>query len=345
MTPPPNPGEETPKPDDDPLGGMDPMAWLESLARRQGANPDELVTGGNLDLPPAPESAPESAAEAETEPVVRAEMPTHEAQPPQALPEQAVPEPAADLSDFTGGMDPMAWLEALARRQGAPTDELVTGGAAEIPAIPVTPPVSDELEPLDLGEAFDLEPLPDEILDGTSPLAWLSGLAATEAGGAPQPVGAESGAKEDPLDGMDPMAWLEALARGEGVSGDEALPEPALDMPQEGEEEAEGLEAVGAALEVESSVEIVDGSDPMAWLVGANLGEDESAEMPVSEPPQAVPEPAADLSDFTGGMDPMAWLEALARRQGAPTDELVTGGAAEIPAIPVTPPVSDELEP
>ena len=31
---------------------MDPLAWLESLAKRQGANPDELVTGGTLELPP-----------------------------------------------------------------------------------------------------------------------------------------------------------------------------------------------------------------------------------------------------------------------------------------------------
>ena len=43
MTPPPDVGDGVKKPEDDPLGGMDPMAWLESLARRQGANPDELI--------------------------------------------------------------------------------------------------------------------------------------------------------------------------------------------------------------------------------------------------------------------------------------------------------------
>src|SRR5258707_273363 len=34
---------------------MDPMAWLESLAARQGANPDELTTEANLEIaePPA----------------------------------------------------------------------------------------------------------------------------------------------------------------------------------------------------------------------------------------------------------------------------------------------------
>src|SRR5260221_4399511 len=55
MAPPPDSGDATNKNDDDPLGGMDPMAWLESLAARQGANPDELTTEANLDIeePPA----------------------------------------------------------------------------------------------------------------------------------------------------------------------------------------------------------------------------------------------------------------------------------------------------
>src|SRR5258708_22325189 len=40
---------------DDPLGGMDPMAWLESLAARQGASADEITTESNPDTaePPA----------------------------------------------------------------------------------------------------------------------------------------------------------------------------------------------------------------------------------------------------------------------------------------------------
>src|SRR5258708_39595927 len=54
MAPPPNLGDATNKNDDDPLGGMDPMAWLESLAARQGANPDELTTAHDLDIPELP---------------------------------------------------------------------------------------------------------------------------------------------------------------------------------------------------------------------------------------------------------------------------------------------------
>src|SRR5260221_8472841 len=54
MAPPPNSGDANNKNDDDPLGGMDPMAWLESLAARQGAKPEELTTSADLDIPVLP---------------------------------------------------------------------------------------------------------------------------------------------------------------------------------------------------------------------------------------------------------------------------------------------------
>src|SRR5215831_2302703 len=55
MAPPPNSGDAKNTNDDDPLGGIDPMAWLESLAARQGAKPEELTTAANLDIPLPPE--------------------------------------------------------------------------------------------------------------------------------------------------------------------------------------------------------------------------------------------------------------------------------------------------
>ncbi len=50
MAPPPNPSDANSN-NDDPFGGMDPMAWLELLAKRQGANLDELTTAANIDVP------------------------------------------------------------------------------------------------------------------------------------------------------------------------------------------------------------------------------------------------------------------------------------------------------
>jgi hypothetical protein len=46
---------------DDPFGGMDPMAWLESLAKRQGANTDELTTAADIDVPLPPEGAQDTS--------------------------------------------------------------------------------------------------------------------------------------------------------------------------------------------------------------------------------------------------------------------------------------------
>src|SRR5258708_7163939 len=161
MAPPPDSGDATNKNDDDPLGGMDPMAWLESLAARQGANPDELTTEANLDIeePPADTVVDEPgytpgydvgkssfAAQSES---AKAPAPEPEPEPepaydfaPSSEPEPAAPEPVASTAsadDPLGGMDPMAWLESLAARQGARADELTTEANLAIREPPADP--------------------------------------------------------------------------------------------------------------------------------------------------------------------------------------------------------------
>src|SRR5258708_4255073 len=148
MAPPPDSGDATNKNDDDPLGGMDPMAWLESLAARQGASADELTTEANLDIaePPADTVVDEPgytpgydvgkssfAAQSES---AKAPVPEPEPTPkpaydfaPASEPEPATPEPVASTAsgdDPLRGMDPMAWLESLAARPGASADEMTT---------------------------------------------------------------------------------------------------------------------------------------------------------------------------------------------------------------------------
>src|SRR5512138_2857065 len=99
MAPPPNSGDATNKHDndDDPLGGMDPMAWLESLAARQGAKPEELVTAANLDIPLPPadtvidEPGYTPGYETSKPAPAKAEAPAPQA----AAPEPAASEPAA----------------------------------------------------------------------------------------------------------------------------------------------------------------------------------------------------------------------------------------------------------
>src|SRR5260221_9952148 len=132
MAPPPNLGDATNKNDDDPLGGMDPMAWLESLAARQGANPDELTTAHDLDIPELPPDTvvdePGYTPGYDTGKTVPA-SPVKAPQPATPTPPAPTPQPVASTAssdDPLGGMDPMAWLESLAARQGANPDELTT---------------------------------------------------------------------------------------------------------------------------------------------------------------------------------------------------------------------------
>src|SRR5258708_26611343 len=126
MAPPPESGYATNKNDDDPLGGMDPMAWLESLAARKGANPDELTTEANLEIeePPADTVVDEpgytpgydvgkSSFAAQSESAKVAPEPEPAPEPaydfaPANEPEPAAPEPVASTSsadDPLGGMD------------------------------------------------------------------------------------------------------------------------------------------------------------------------------------------------------------------------------------------------
>src|SRR5579859_5683866 len=153
---------------DDPLGGLDPLAWLESLAKRQGANPDELTTSANLDVPMPPEDTvidepgytpgydvrkPETATAPPLAPVVQPPVsqpsppPVPEpVQPPVAAQptiQEPEPAPVADASDPFGGLDPMAWLESLAKRQGANPEELTTAADLDVP-LPPADTVIDE---------------------------------------------------------------------------------------------------------------------------------------------------------------------------------------------------------
>lgn len=352
MTPPPN-GSDANKPDDDPLGGVDPMAWLESLARRQGADPAELVTGGTLDLPPenADDTIPITpvASSATTSPI--GGIGTDD-----------------DLSAMLDGADPMSWLESLAKRQGADPAELVTGGMMELP-----PEEGEKLE--DLGEAS---------------LRDIFGSAVDSLNFTPADF-SEPAVADDPLGGADPMAWLESLARRQGADPAELVTGGTMDLPPEAETVIPAADltpeptaapmgsSTGGTTGITSDAELDDllgGEDPMKWLerLAANQGAamnelvtmktdipaPSDVQGDVLVPPPAAPEPItpaasltpeprasigsggttgitadAELTDLLGGEDPMKWLERLAANQGANTDELVTmRGTQEAPLTP-----------
>lgn len=326
MTPPPN-GDGTNKPEDDPLGGMDPMAWLESLARRQGANPDELTTAADLDVP-MPSADTRVDAPGYTPGYESAAKPAAAAQPPPA-PEPAPPPAAAavDPSDPLGGMDPMAWLESLARRQGANPDELTTAADLDVPmpaadtvldepgytpGYDSAPKKKDDQQPTETGikppEPTPTPPTPPQ----PKPTPSVP----------PPPEPTPEIAFDDPLGGADPMAWLESLARRQGANVDELTTAADLDVPM-------------PASDAQSTAPGYTDFDPFS------AGTLSPSARALEQPPPAAAQPESTLEDALGGTDPMAWLESLAAKQGAPLEELPTMRGEAAPSAPL----SDESDP
>ncbi len=318
--PPPTPELEpvAAAPADDLLGGMDPMAWLESLAARQGAKPEELVTAADLEIPlppadtvidepgytPGYEMSKPAAAKPEPEPVQAVEPET----PPPPAPE---PEPMAAVpaDDLLGGMDPMAWLESLAARQGAKPEELITAADLEIP-LPPADTVIDE------PGYVDYDPFGSGVSRPVETIKVPEKPAAPPPTPVPEPEPAMP--TDDLLGGMDALTWLESLTT----------------TPEAGAVEA-------AQSDSTDKLPVMDTS------TGEPVGQRFFTEEAETEPGMSLEEAAAILGtgaseappttdDLLGGMDPLAWLESLAARQGANPEELVTGGKLELPAAPST---------
>ncbi len=281
MTLPPN-SEGTSKPEEDPLGGVDPLVWLESLARRQGANPEELITAANLDVP-LPSAAPS------------AESPR-----PQASTEPPAPEPALqNADDPLGGVDPLVWLESLARRQGANPEELITAANLDVPLpsaeADITAPGYTDFDPFSAGtlsaRARAVEPpaAQESVAPADDPMAWLEALSSGQAADDPMAWLASLGepstdavsgvsAEAPSVQGMTPdeaLAWLDSLSA-------EPAPEPAQTIPPI---EASGLS--GEPREMPSW--LTEQLDSPTQTRDAEI-EDALADLPPAEPATSLPD-------------------------------------------------------
>lgn len=206
------------------------MRWLESLAARQGANPQEFVTAADMSVPeidpnsvvidepgyvPSEKfSRPLSAVAGPSRPVEEQPIEETFATQPLEVPVESAPEfsfetPAATWVPQDGeipvDVDPMAWLESLAARQGADPQEFMTAANYEIPEIDPNSVVIDEpgyvpYSPFETaaGQSFastdsyqpavPSTPLPEtsfELTEDTSSLSWLSDLAGDQSAGVP----------------------------------------------------------------------------------------------------------------------------------------------------------------
>jgi tetratricopeptide (TPR) repeat protein len=228
----------------------DAMAWLESLAAKQGAKPEELLT--------RPEDRPAEA------PATVARLSDEAAAPsaprPAPLDESAPFGPTGPSKPLGIEDDAMAWLESLAAKQGAKPEELLTrpeDRPAEAPATvarlsdEAAAPSAPRPAPLDEFAETSAQPAEAKIREEAAaapPAAgddtissWLKNLDETELPAeAPQAAPAEI----LPTQAPDLPDWLKDLERpapGAGAAAapvsDEGLPDwlsgPAAPAPAE----------------------------------------------------------------------------------------------------------------
>jgi hypothetical protein len=305
-------------PDFDKMTLEEQMAWLESLARRQGASAEEFTTAANLDIPELPpDTVVDEPGYVPFDPVTggrkaqAAPAPTPEpVQPPQVEePPMPVEEPLPELNFDTSepvleeAADPMQWLESLSAHSSEQSDDLFADLGLQ--------------ETSDFQETFASESANAAAFDFDSMFEQP-----------PQVEEVAPAASDDPLGGMDPMLWLESLAKRQGAKTEELL-----------------TSADAEVQEVSSDVVIDEpGYVPFDAVTGGRKAEvapsprqSEPEELPmpeISEFPETAQESAPTGDDPLGGMDPMRWLESLAKRQGAKTEELTTSADLEIPELP-----------
>ncbi|GAB4530794.1 MAG: hypothetical protein OHK0046_51530 [Anaerolineae bacterium] len=371
-------------PDFDSMSPEELMAWMETLAERQGATEgfttekrvdiaevdpssvqveDKYIPYGKTqeewDQLKAQEDARRNQRRATSQPAAAAPPPAPEPAP--------APQPAAAEMDFDS-MSPeelMAWMETLAERQGATEgfttekrvdiaevdpssvqveDKYIPYGmtqeqweerraredaqraerraaqqrppAAQVPsqpAPPAAPPVAptpppqreEPLPAFELPDFTDLEG-PTELVSplegGAGGLDWLENLAAAQPADFPQMDLSNLGAELESLDfgnltedTTDPMDWLNNLVQDQGNAFQ-----------------------LGAADTDEDEYDEDDEALPSFQVPAQSF-------MPPSTPRSAVSDPTEQ------DVDPLEWLESLAKRQGADSEEFITGAQVNVP--------------
>ena len=335
--------------------GMDPEVWAEKQRqeeeRKAARRAAQAGSPAAAPTPSAPLPAAGGASSADVTPAA-ASVPETPAAPP------APPAPAAASSSAEPDFDSMsteelmAWMESLARRQGA-DEGFTTDTVMDIPEI--DPTTVQDTGPGYIPYGMDPEvwaekQRQEEERKAARRTAQTSSVTPPAAQPPAQPVAStppveqpaadsyqsplwdepavsEPAASAAPAEADDPLAWLANLGTGDSSGGFGEL----------------DLSALGAPLDTPSA----QTDDPMAWLeslsqpqasipgldqfsldFGDAITSDPIPSSPAaSEPIAASPAPSAASTDT----DPLEWLESLARRQGVDEEELITDASLDIP--------------
>ncbi|UCG24681.1 MAG: hypothetical protein JSW55_01390 [Chloroflexota bacterium] len=209
----------------------------------------------------------------------------------------------------------VAWLERLAAKQGASSEELPSVQSAESPDVEMAAPVEAEFDLPD-EEAGEIPEDPDEAM------AWLERLAAKQ-GVYPNEMTTAQVSEESTE--MPPLQMPDEA--GIAVNREDS-PIADLDEALDWLEELTIHQEPGEERKVEAE-EIPVTDEPPTPEVAHDVEEAMAgADLLFSEPESELPaEAVGDAMDKTAleeGEDAMAWLEQLAARQGAPVEELTT---------------------
>ena len=298
----------------------DAMAWLEGLASRHGARPEELVTDPETRKEIEPEWVQKAKEVGAGQPAVAAEGPVEEtAAPAEDLPEFLAEEPVEETVAPTEDL-PDFLAEELVEETVAPVEELpefLTEEAGE-PAI--------EPEPEAAFDAIDTGSLGASAEEQDDAMAWLEGLAAKH-GAKPEELVTDPEARKE----TEPEWVQQAKAGAEQVpvAAEEPVEETvasAEDLPEFLAEEPidEAVKPAGDLPEFLTEKPVEEAVEPAEELPEFLTEETE-------EPTGGEPAVAFDKID-TGSLgasaeeqdDAMAWLEGLASKHGAKPEELVT---------------------
>lgn len=268
------------------------MAWLESLAARQGADEETLLTPPEerQDTPPewiqslAEEGTADLAAEMEVQEIQPAEV---ELETPQSI----QVEKEADTgnvypSDLTQ-IQPIEETEKPGIEQPLPSeseeplpDWLMESLQEEEPILE-TP--SEELESLSMVESAEEEAIP------------------------PLPTGTEESASEDAT-----FAWLESLAAKQGAAEETLLTRPderQEDLPEWVKEELQGEETTETQLETPTMEEEV--TSPPSVELTKEPAETIEDTQPVHLKPTSAPEISAEIENPVSEEEAPSWLKGL----------------------------------
>ena len=311
------------------------MKWLEALAAKQGAKAEELITkpeDRTHDAPTwvAPTVEQPAAPVAQTPPPAP-EPPVEKKKFAQDDP-NFVPPPLSELVSGPGTSeseqdDAMKWLEALAAKQGAKAEELITKPEDRTHDAPtwVAPTTEESAVPAGIPASFDQPTVvqkrsipQEESIPATPPVSestpgishqeqddamkWLEALANNQPALAEEPSEMPA-ATTSPTDSAisaseqdDAMKWLESLAgtqatAAETPASDNAVPDWASEtMPMDLTPTPSQPEPIAAE------------EDTMAWLQNLAANEPVADQAPIED--EEVP---ASSMDFSAPVEPMPW--------------------------------------